>query len=95
MAATILGRFIKQPDERLRYAVSYVDWLAARNDTAASFSVTAEDGVTVEEATLQAGVIYMVLEGGLSGASYKVTTLLTTTAGLIKEADFILKVKAV
>ncbi len=40
-------------------------------------------------------VVTVVLSGGTDGASYKVTVLLTTSDGIVKEADFIVRIKAV
>lgn len=95
MAVSILGRFVKQSGETLRYAVDYTDWLAEQGDAAVSFTVTVETGITLVSSTRSIGVVSIILSGGTHGESYKVTVRLTTAVGLVKEADFIVKVKDV
>ena len=93
--STILGRFTKQSDEVLDYDVSYEDWFADRADTPASFTVVAETGITVDSSARTGNVVRVVLSGGTHGTAYKVTVLLTTSDGIVKEADFVVKVKDV
>lgn len=91
----LLGRFVKQSSEVLDYDVDYTDWFSNRQDSAASFEVTAQAGITVEATSRSGNVVKTVLGGGTDGESYKLTVLLTTTAGLVKEADFIVRIKDV
>lgn len=95
MAVSILGRFAKQSGETLRYAVDYTEWLAEQGEDAASFTATVDTGITLVSSGRAAGVISVILSGGTSGESYKVTVHVTTASGLVKEADFIVKVKDV
>ena len=44
----ILGKATKQPIEVQAYDISFVDWLTALSDTAASHTVTAETGITID-----------------------------------------------
>lgn len=94
---SILGRFTKQSGETLDYDVSYDDWFENRDDAPASFTAAAETGIDIETSSLTGNVVRVVLSGGTSGESYKITVLLTTDAAtpVIKEADFIVKVKDV
>lgn len=92
---SILGKFSKQPDEILDYDVDYSDWFSSRADTPASHSVVAEAGITKVSDALTGSTVRVVLSGGTSGESYKITVLLTTSDGIVKEADFVVKVKAV
>ncbi len=94
---TIIGRDTKQPDEVLDYDVDFTDWFANREDVYSSFTATADTGITVVSSAKLAGVnkIRVVLSGGANGSQYKVTVLLTTSSGVVKEADFIVKIKAV
>ena len=92
---SILGKFTKQPDEVLDYDVSYDDWFSNRADTPSTHTVVVETGITKVSDTLTGNTVRVVLSGGVSGEQYKVTTLLTTSTGIVKEADFIVKVKAV
>lgn len=93
--ASILGRFVKQPDEVLDYDVDYTDWFTNRTDTPSSFAVVAETGITLDSSSRTGKVVKVVLSGGTSGRSYKITVRLTTSTGIVKEADFVVKVKAV
>jgi hypothetical protein len=40
-------------------------------------------------------VVKVILSGGTDGEAYKVTVRLTTSAGLVKEVDFQVKIKEV
>jgi len=91
----VLGKFVKQPAEILDYDVDFTDWFAGRTDTPASFLVVAEDGITVIGSSRTGNVIKTILSGGTSGSKYKVTVRLTTSASLVKEADFMVAVKEV
>lgn len=94
----ILGRFQKQPDEILDYDVDYTEWFSNRADAPATvdpIAVTAEAGITVVGSSITGNVVKVILSGGVAGTKYKVTVRLTTTAGLVKEADFTVLVKAV
>jgi hypothetical protein len=95
MATTILGRFSKQPAEILDYDVDFTDWFVGRTDTPFSFVVVAEAGITVVSAARTGMVVKVLLSGGTSPTKYKITVRLTTTAGLVKEADFTVYVKEV
>lgn len=95
---SILGRFIKQSGETLDYDVDYEDWFEGRADAPASFTATAEAGITVAASSMASTyVVRVVLSGGTDGESYKITVRLTTNAAtpIIKEADFVVKVKDV
>ena len=86
--------FEKQPLEVIDYFFNYVDWLASKSDTSASYTLTAATGITlVSHSEVSAGVIQVFISGGTSGQRYKVTCHLTTTGGRVKELDLILKIK--
>lgn len=93
--ASILGRFVKQPDEVLDYDVDYTDWFTNRDDVPSSYVAVAETGIVIDSSARTDNVVKVVLSGGTAGRSYKVTVRLTTDTGIVKEADFIVKVKAV
>ena len=92
---TILGKFQKQPAEILDYDVDYTEWFSNRLDTPASFVLTNDPGITVVGSSRNGNVVKAILSGGLAGEKYKITVRLTTTAGLVKEADFTVTVKEV
>jgi hypothetical protein len=97
MSVGILGRFVKQSGETLDYNVDFSEWMAGRNDAAASFTVTVDAGITLVASERTGNVVSVVLSGGTSGQQYKVTVRLTTNASnpITKEADFLVKVKDV
>lgn len=94
-SVSVIGRSTKQPDEVLDYDVDFDEWFSNRTDTPSSYTVDAETGITVVSDDLVDNTVRVVLGGGTSGESYKVTVLLTTSDGIVKEADFVVKVKAV
>lgn len=91
----VLGRFVKQPNEVLDYNVDYTDWFVDRTDSPASETAVADDGIVVGSVSRNGNVVKVVLSGGTSGQSYKVTVRLTTTTNIVKEADFIVRVREV
>ena len=91
-----LDKFTKQPGDRQDYDISFVDWLAGLGDTApgpTGLDVSVDAGITMINSFLADGVAKVWLQGGLNGASYKVTVTLTTAGGRIKEAEIIVRVK--
>jgi hypothetical protein len=93
--AKLLGKFIKQPGEILDYDVDFSEWFENRTDTPASHTATAETGITIVSSQLSGSVVKVILSGGTDGEAYKVTVRLTTSAGLVKEVDFQVKLKEV
>lgn len=93
--STILGKFSKQPQEILDYDVDFSKWFSNRTDSPVSFTTVVEAGITLVNATLSGNVVKIVLSGGTSGQQYKITVRLTTALGLVKEADFVVKIKEV
>lgn len=93
--ASILGRFVQQPNEVIDYDVDYTEWFSNRADTALLAVVVADAGINVDTYSLTGKVVRIVVSGGVSGQKYKVTTRLTTSAGVVKEADFLVTIKSV
>lgn len=89
----ILARFTKQPTEILDYDVDYGEWFSNRGDLPVSHTVVVPAGITLQNSQRTGNVVKLVLSGGSDGASYKITVRLTTDTGLVKEADFVVKVK--
>lgn len=93
--AQLLGRYVKQSAEILDYDVDFSEWMEGRTDTPASFTAEAEAGITIVGSSRTGNIVKVVLSGGTSDTSYKVTVKLTTSLGLVREADFAVKVKDV
>ena len=91
----ILGKFTKQPNEVLDYDVDYTDWFAARTDAPSTYTVLADAGITVVGSARTGNIIKIILAGGTTGTKYKIQTRLTTTASLVKEAEFTVAVKEI
>jgi hypothetical protein len=89
----ILGKFLKQPVEVQDYDISFVDWLAAFPDTAASHTVIADDGITLGTTTLTGGIVKVWLSGGITGTAYKITATIVTSGGRTKQDEILVKVK--
>ena len=90
-----IKKFYKQPAEIRDYDVDYEDWFSTRlNDSPLSATATAEAGITVVGSPSIDGFrVKTILSGGTDGEEYKVTVQLTTVNGLVKEADFLGRVK--
>ena len=95
--AGILGRFTKQSTETLDYRVEFADWFDdpedPRTDLPASITVDVEAGITLVTSTRVGTLVFVVLSGGADGAEYKVTVRMTTSSGIVKEADFSVRIK--
>lgn len=89
----ILGIVTKQPAEVQDYDVSFSEWLTALSDTSASYTVTADTGITVDSFSITGGVVKVWLSGGIDGVTYKVTVTLTTAGGRTRQSEFSLQVK--
>lgn len=89
----LLGKFTKQSGETLDYDVDFSDWFSNRSDTAASYTATADTGITITTTVRTGNIVKVVLSDGIDGVTYKVTVRLTTTSNLIKEADFTVRIK--
>lgn len=83
---TVLAKYVKQPGERKRYQINYVNWL----DTGEAVQgvVFSVDKATVPPLVVDyvmvtpdgLGVQYYV-SGGLNGTQYVVTAILSTNTG--------------
>lgn len=91
----LLGRFTKQSTEVLDYDVDFTEWFSNRDDEPTTFAVVVQTGLTLETSMMNAAVVKVVLSGGTDGETYKVTVRMHTTASLVKEADFTVRIKDV
>jgi len=93
-----LAKFTKDPDERKKYTISYVDWLAEDESlvtptitvtptTASPLTVDTEEIDTAESA------LSFFVEGGLDGTRYKVIVQVETSEGQIKEDEILFIVR--
>lgn len=89
----ILKEWVKQPSDIQDYQVDFTSWLTGLSDTALSYVVTVETGITKVSDSRTAGVVTVRLSGGLHENNYKVTVQLTSLAGLVKEVEILIKVR--
>ena len=89
----ILARFQKQPNEVLDYDVDYSEWFAPRTDSPSTAEVVVEPGIIFKSASRVGNIGQVTLGGGEDEIDYKITVRLTTTNGLIREADFLIQVR--
>lgn len=92
---SIIGEHEKQPGETLDYDVSYARFFAKRTDDIASVTSTSDPGI-VSGVNLVIGKVYKVfISGGTDGQTYKVTVVMISTTGVIKEDEFFITVKEI
>lgn len=102
--------FPKQPGERLAYDVDLTDWFQglSATDFIQSAQVSVPEVVAgpglpnALQVSLNASflgtpptIAKVWIEGGADGAVYKVTVVVNTVEGRIKEVDFLLRVKEI
>lgn len=90
-----MDTFEQQPAENLDYDFDYTPWLAAYGDSAVSYTITADTGLTVGYNLLQGGVVKTYISGGEDGERYKLTCTLTTAGTRVKQVDCIIKIKEI
>lgn len=88
----ILGKYDQQPAEVMDYPIDYTDWYDNRSDgphLTTPLEVVVPVGVTLVGSTMTGKVANIVLSGVAEGATHKITVRHRTTAGIIKEAEFL------
>ncbi len=95
----VLAKYVKQPGERKRYQINYVNWLdtgesvvsvAFSIDKATSPPLVVDDVQVTPDAK---GVQYYV-EGGINNTQYVVTATLTTSSGpQVKEDEIYFSIR--
>lgn len=89
------AKYAKQPAEVLDYPFDFNEYLQEANDLAVSHTVVAAQGVNVVSSSLNRGVVRAFVSGGVSGQTYKVSAVVTTQGGRVKQLDIQLKVKEI
>lgn len=88
--------WLKDPDEKLPYAVDWSPWLTGESDTASAVTWIVPAGIVREATpapTLVSGKATAWFSGGTHGASYDITCRMTTTAGRIKDQTVTIMVR--
>lgn len=89
-----LGKFTQQPNEVIDYSIDFGPWVEDRSDSVTSIVVTADPGITVVD-DLTNNIARCVVSGGTNGERYKITVSATTVGGLVKEAEFWVRIKEI
>lgn len=93
----ILERFEKQPNDVQDYDVDFTDYIESMGELVGSAHTVAAESddvdLSIDSATITAGVAKVWTSGGTDGVTYKITTTLTTAGGRVKEVEFKVKVK--
>lgn len=91
----ILGTYRKQPRDERDVDIDCADWLAELGgDTLFSAVAEVDDpSLTVDSPVVLPSTVKVWVRGGTSGAFYKVTVVVETTGGRIKEAEFRVRVR--
>lgn len=96
-----LGKFVKAPADRKRYTVVYSDWLDQSElvasavysvDPVSDTSPLVVDGTSID--TTSTGLVFYA-SGGEDGGTYRVTIIMTTSGGQIREDVVQYSVRAV
>src|SRR5574337_212257 len=95
----ILGRLTQQPHEIIDYPVDFADWFASRSsESVGSVDISVDQGLVLVGQTQIGFVITPVIAIAPATApgNYKVEIRVTTSPSqLVKEAEFIVKVKEI
>lgn len=84
----LLSSFTKQPREIVDFDIDYSTVLSGRTDTLSTKTVEVSPaGLTIVSSTITGNKIKVIVSLGTTGVTYKVTTLATTTAGLVYEDE--------
>jgi hypothetical protein len=90
-----IGKYRKQPADRLRYRVDYSDWLdPGETITGVTHAVTPA-GLVVDGLVVDPGdtTVSFFASAGVDGEEYKVSITVTTSQGQIKEDEILYSVK--
>lgn len=88
----ILGTFTKQPADTLDYDIDYTDWFTP-GDNVQSVVIVADTGITVGSIFNNDPRVKVLISGGTSGATYKVTCTMNSANGLVRQDEFKIRVK--
>lgn len=95
----MLGRQTQQPHEVIDYPVDFADWFASRpSESIGNVGISVDTGLVLAGQTHVGFVVTPVIAVAPEAASqnYKVTITVTTSPSrLVKEAEFIVKVKEI
>jgi hypothetical protein len=86
--------YAKAPAAVLDYGWDWSEWLAEMDDTVASYTITPDDGLTLDSDYESEGIITAWLSGGTASVSYNVVCQVVTTGGRTDERTITIDVDA-
>lgn len=88
-------KLAKQPSERLFITFDFSDWLTNLPlDSIASATASVDDSeLVIEPPIVNSPYVKLWYSAGLDSKQYKVTIIITTVNGVIKEIDFYVRVR--
>lgn len=99
----ILGRFTKQPAEVLDYDIDFSEFLSDGDTLVGSGNppIPTPLSVAVDDPSITLGPTWLLndttvkqwLSGGDNGKRYKITLTVTSSAGRVKQVEFVVRVK--
>lgn len=94
----LIARWQKQPADTQDYDIDFGEWLESISDTPRAINpitVSVPAGITLVTSELIGNIVKVWLSGGTDKAHYKVSILLHTTGGRVKEVEFEIRVKEI
>lgn len=96
----MLGVKIKQPADQLDYDIDYSKWLPDDDEILTvetrvdpPFDEDTGTGVVVDSAHVDSPFVKVWCSGGENGETYKVTVIVATRGGRVKEEEFKIRVR--
>jgi hypothetical protein len=93
-----VGKFVKTPAERKRYALDYSNWLdTGETVNGSSFAISPTTGTPLYidgQAIVGGTQLSFYVNGGLDQNDYLVTVTITTTGGQTKQDTLTINVRA-
>lgn len=93
MMVNTFGRFVKDPQAKLDYAINWSQWLNSDGDTISASTWSTESGITIETDSKTDSIATVWLSGGEAGRSYKVTNHIVTQGGRENEFSIVIVVQ--
>jgi hypothetical protein len=77
-------RYLQTEEDEVVYKFDWRPWLT-QGDSIASYGVTAEQGLTIDQVSEAAGLVSYMVSGGEDGHNYRVACRITTASGMVVE----------
>lgn len=89
-----MNLFTKQPADQLDYDLDFSEWLTG-DDTITGVEAVSSvpEELVILSASIAGSTVKVWVNGGVAGATYKVTATISTAEGRIKELEFKIRVR--